>query len=1203
MLTLSFSNDGETLPYFTLLVNGTPQTFLLDTGADASSMTSNHYEGPLTNKIIHSVGISGTDIICPVTPPLEVRAPGLKPFFHKFTIIPGAPLNLLGRDMMHKLGMDIKFTNSHVVFSFLSTLQASVNPMPMWEGNSDDTPTTCGPGTPHVIDTSVNPRLWSQSKDDTGFIDMKPYTAKLSSSRPVYIKQYPLSKEKEAGIKPIIDNFVQQGVLIPTHSPYNTPINPVVKSDGKTWRLTQDLRAINKLIIPLSPIVPDVPTVINSIPCTHQYFSVIDLCAAFFSVPVHPDTQPLLAFTYRGRQYTWTRLAQGYADSPAVFSAAVHKTLAKMTDLPDSVCVLQYADDILVSGETKEDCEKASIIVCNVLADAGFKASKEKLQWVQQKVSYLGHVIMPGLRAISSDRVQMIRKMKPPRTVQQLQSFLGLVNYCRSWIPDCAYHDRYLRSLIDHKAPSSSPICWSEEADTHFIALKQAITRAPALGMPDYTKSFHLHARETGGVALGVLLQQHGSSYRPVAYLSKRLDNVASGMPACLRAVAAAALVVQMAERTVLSHPMILYTSHQVGAILHNMQTQHMTAQRRSGYEATLLATKNLTLQPTATINPALLGVLGLVPMTEHDDDHDCIIELTTSCSSRADLMDTPLDGGEHIYVDGSCAKPSDGVYLCGYAVVSDTGEVIEAYALDYNSAQAAELVALIRACELMAGKRATIYTDSKYGWGVVHNFAKTWEARDFKTADGKPIAHSNLIGRLTRAVQLPSEVAIVKVKGHASGNDEQAVGNRRADEVAKEAAQLQVKSPFDQGNKAQVAMTAHVSNLPDIDIKILQSQPTQADLEHWSKNGCAPDKKGIVRDEKGRVALPKLGLVTLIRHYHGLSHTSSAKVIQVINQLYCIADVHKTAKLILDSCLTCAKVNPHRPTKHDALPHPEAPFQHVQIDFTHMPPVGNLKYLLVIVDRFSKWPEAFACAKEDAKTVVKILAKEIIPRFGIPNTIESDNGTPFASRVTQLLAKTLAIDWHFNIPYHPQSSAVVERMNRTIKGRLTKATVQTGKKWVDLLPAILAEIRMTPSSATKLSPFEILMGRPFPTPWVKGRPGISSLGDLEVIQEDYVVSLVEKLNSVCADVSLSLPLPSDKPTHDFVPGQAVLIRSLKQTKVGEPKYLGPATVIAVTRTGVLTDYQPQWIHASRLKHSVRDRDSGDQRTPEPKRL
>uniref|UniRef100_A0A672L8R2 Reverse transcriptase/retrotransposon-derived protein RNase H-like domain-containing protein n=1 Tax=Sinocyclocheilus grahami TaxID=75366 RepID=A0A672L8R2_SINGR len=142
--------------------------------------------------------------------------------------------------------------------------------------------------------------------------------------------------------------------------------------------------------------------------------------------------------------------------------------------------------------------------------------------------------------------------MKSPRTVQQLQSFLGLVNYCRSWIPDCAVHDRYLRNLIDHKAPPNSLLNWTEEAELHYTVLKQATTTVPALGLPDYSKDCHLHAREAEGVAIGVLLQQHGYTYRPLAYLSKKLDNIASGMPACLHAVAAAALIVQMTARLIL---------------------------------------------------------------------------------------------------------------------------------------------------------------------------------------------------------------------------------------------------------------------------------------------------------------------------------------------------------------------------------------------------------------------------------------------------------------------------------------------------------------------------------------------------------------------------------------------------------------------------------------------------------------------------
>ncbi len=91
---------------------------------------------------------------------------------------------------------------------------------------------------------------------------------------------------------------------------------------------------------------------------------------------------------------------------------------------------------------------------------------------------------------------------------------------------------------------------------------------------------------------------------------------------------------------------------------------------------------------------------------------------IESSNSARVNLKDMPLDGGEHLYIDGSCSRPSDGVYLCGYAIVTQEGERVEAYHLKHNSAQAAEIIALTRACELTKGKRATIYMHSKYSYG-----------------------------------------------------------------------------------------------------------------------------------------------------------------------------------------------------------------------------------------------------------------------------------------------------------------------------------------------------------------------------------------------------------------------------------------------------------------------------------------------------
>ncbi len=119
------------------------------------------------------------------------------------------------------------------------------------------------------------------------------------------------------------------------------------------------------------------------------------------------------------------------------------------------------------------------------------------------------------------------------------------------------------------------------------------------------------------------------------------------------------------------------------------------------------------------------------------------------------------------------------------------------------------------------------------------------------------------------------------------------------------------------------------------------------------ARNGCVPDANGLIRDTNSRIALPKLSLVILIRHYDGISHNSASKVTQTINRLYCIQDTAKMVKLILNSCLICAKTNPHRKTPHDALSFPEAPFPVLSNRFSHMPAVGNLKYMLTIVDRF----------------------------------------------------------------------------------------------------------------------------------------------------------------------------------------------------------------------------------------------------------
>ena len=149
------------------------------------------------------------------------------------------------------------------------------------------------------------------------------------------------------------------------------------------------------------------------------------------------------------------------------------------------------------------------------------------------------------------------------------------------------------------------------------------------------------------------------------------------------------------------------------------------------------------------------------------------------------------------------------------------------------------------------------------------------------------------------------------------------------------------------------------------------------------------------------------------------------------------------------------------------------------------MPPVQRVRYLLVLVDTFLGWGEAFPTTNKRAHTVAQILLTEIIPRFGLPSSLQSDNGPEFTSKVTQQLVQFLQIPWKIHIPYRPQSSGKVERMNRKIKETLTKLTLKVHLDWTKLLLIVLLRIWALPRKPLGLSPFEVMYGRPMLPPGI----------------------------------------------------------------------------------------------------------------------
>ena len=109
---------------------------------------------------------------------------------------------------------------------------------------------------------------------------------------------------------------------------------------------------------------------------------------------------------------------------------------------------------------------------------------------------------------------------------------------------------------------------WGTPQKKAEATLKQALTQAPALRLPDPEKAFQLYVHEREGIALGVLTQRLGSEPQPVAYLSKRLDPTSRGWPPCLRNLAAIAIMIEDALKLSFGGKLTIFTSHQVKQLL-----------------------------------------------------------------------------------------------------------------------------------------------------------------------------------------------------------------------------------------------------------------------------------------------------------------------------------------------------------------------------------------------------------------------------------------------------------------------------------------------------------------------------------------------------------------------------------------------------------------------------------------------------------
>ena len=218
------------------------------------------------------------------------------------------------------------------------------------------------------------------------------------------------------------------------------------------------------------------------------------------------------------------------------------------------------------------------------------------------------------------------------------------------------------------------------------------------------------------------------------------------------------------------------------------------------------------------------------------------------------------------------------------------------------------------------------------------------------------------------------------------------------------------------------------------------------------------------------RVVIPAVLTKKILKDFHTV-HPGMSRIKALMRSYVHWLGMDKDIENMVISCKSCASVVKAPPIKFNQWPKTDKPWSRLHIDNTG--PIRGT-YFFVIVDSFRKWPEVYKCKTLTTKTTIKVLV-ELFARFGLPETIVSDNGTSFTSKEVENFCKLLSINHLKSAPYHPRLNGLVERFLDVSKRAIKKANGIEAEN--EELQEFLSIYRITPypNANANMSPAELM--------------------------------------------------------------------------------------------------------------------------------
>lgn len=902
------------------------------------------------------------------------------------------------------------------------------------------------------------------------------------------------------------------GVVRPSFSPWAFPVVLVRKKDGTT-RFCVDYRQLNKITKKDSYPLPRIEDILDGLQGS-LYRSVFDLVSGYWQIPVEPSDIEKTAFTTRScGTWEFTVMPFGLSNAPATFQRDMDLVLSGLT----WVCTLVYMDDIIVYSPTFEQHLLDMDKVFERLRDANMFIKPSKCFMCKERLPFLGHIVSNEGVSPDPGKTEAVHKMPRPSNATEVRMFLGLTNYYRRFVRGYAEMAAPLNALTSKAANHADNFIWSPKCEVAFVLLKQALTTAPVLAFPDYSRPFELYT-DASRVAIGAVLSQRDNEHREhvVAYASRKLDKAEANYGVTELEFLSVVVWVQHFHPYLHGERFKLFTDHQPLKGLIDSSSKQPAGRR---------ARWILLLQPysfdiiykadKAHINADTMSRLVLCgPDGGVSAVPESSVLLADGNAAGDDFVATVDRPRREAAVKGAI-KVRQWV-TNPYADLAPTDERCSARAVKIRPEPSPSVigthpfeVADTSVEESGAGERsAGEKTRDEHEDGALEEDGQTLGgsqrakggspddshntgAQDFTDLDGLAVGDDQHARPVEKGKHLHPHM-----KERAVGTDHTTCPPPNCDgggvrttpgpqnDLLQQVSEGQRKDKF----LREIITYLELLELPD-EASRAKRIATEA-AQCFLRNGTLyrawwPQRGDVSACTRVQLAVPvEMREAVMMAHHDDLlaGHLGVNRTTDALRRLYWWPGMYADIERWVLECMTCqGRKSPAERKKGlmQPMPAPSRAFQRIGMDLITSFPTstrGN-KYLLVFMDYLTKWPEAVALPNKKADTVARAFVEHVICRHGAPESLLSDRGKEFVNRVLKEVNMLLKISKLNTSPYHPQTDGMVERFNGTIENMLSKVVSDDQKDWDTFVPYVLFAYRSTVHEVTGESPFFLMYG------------------------------------------------------------------------------------------------------------------------------